>query len=278
MGTVAKTLLAGASLVLLLAACQRQEPAAAPAAQGGDPSLPAAVEEGVAPETPDLKDVIDINDRYVVGISYPSAAARYPGLARIVANYADEARGELMEAVEAFGNDKPSVPYELSLDFETLLDNPRFMVIKAEGSRYTGGAHGQPLVARFVWLPEQDKLLSADALITSPAGWQAVSAYAREQLHTQLSLRVEEEELAPEERVRLVRSADRMIKEGTTPEPDNFAQFQPVTGDTGKIAALRFVFPPYQVGPYSDGVQTVDVPASVLLPYVAPEYVELFAQ
>ncbi len=277
MRTVAKTLLAGGLLVTLLAACQRQEPAVAPAQQEDAP-LPAALEEGAVPETPELKDVIDINDRYVVGISYPPAAARYPGLARVIADYADEARKELMEAVEAFGNDKPSVPYELSLDFETLLDTPRFMVVKAEGSRYTGGAHGQPLVARFVWLPEQDRLLGVDALITEPQGWQAVSAHAREQLHTQLSLRVEEEELSPEERARLIRSADRMIREGTTPEPENFAQFQPVPGDAGRIAALRFVFPPYQVGPYSDGTQTVDVPASVLLPHIAPEYAELFVQ
>jgi hypothetical protein len=37
------------------------------------------------------------------------------------------------------------------------------------------------------------------------------------------------------------------------------------------------VFPPYQVGPYSDGAQTVVVPASVLLPHVADEYRPLFS-
>jgi len=40
--------------------------------------------------------------------------------------------------------------------------------------------------------------------------------------------------------------------------------------------ALRFVFPPYQVGPYADGTQTVDIPADVLLPKVAPAYRHLF--
>ena len=44
------------------------------------------------------------------------------------------------------------------------------------------------------------------------------------------------------------------------------------------MTAVRFVFPPYQVGPYADGTQTVDVPASVLLPHVAPEYAGLFAR
>jgi len=54
-------------------------------------------------------------------------------------------------------------------------------------------------------------------------------------------------------------------------------QFQPLTNDKGQITALRFVFPPYQVGPYSDGTQTADVPAAVLLPHVAAGYRELFA-
>ena len=41
--------------------------------------------------------------------------------------------------------------------------------------------------------------------------------------------------------------------------------------------ALRFVFPPYQVGPYSDGVQTVEVPAAVLRPYLADDVRGLFS-
>ena len=43
-----------------------------------------------------------------------------------------------------------------------------------------------------------------------------------------------------------------------------------------KLAGLRFVFAPYQVGPYSDGTQTVEVPADVLLPHIAPAYRSLF--
>jgi hypothetical protein len=45
----------------------------------------------------------------------------------------------------------------------------------------------------------------------------------------------------------------------------------------GRLSGLRFVFPPYQVGPYADGIQTVEVPAAVLLPHVAPAYRGLFA-
>ena len=54
--------------------------------------------------------------------------------------------------------------------------------------------------------------------------------------------------------------------------------FEPLVPELldGEMPALRFVFPPYQVGSYADGTQTVEVPAEVLLPHVAPGYRGLF--
>lgn len=269
---------AGVSLIalaLMLAACKREAdvaPAAAP---------PAAATIGetapAASATPALKDVIETTDKYIVGISYPPVVNKYPGLAREIAAYSDAARAGLMQAVAGFGNDKPPVPYELSLAYEQLLDTPQLVAVSADGSRYTGGAHGEPLVARFVWLPQQDKRLTADALVPKVEGWAAIGGYVREQLHTSVSVRAEADEMPPEQRMQFVRNADKMIDEGTEPDVDNFSQFQPLVGTDGKVTALRFVFPPYQVGPYADGTQMVDVPVAVLRPHLAPEYAGLFA-
>ena len=174
--------LLAATLVLALAACKREPDAARPPT-AATPETGAPATGPVAPEAPvDLKDVIETNERYVVGITYPPGIDRYPGLAKALSDYAQAARGELMEAVDGFGNDKPTAPYELSLSFEKLLETPQVVAVAADGSRYTGGAHGQPLIARFVWLPQQNHLLSANDLIATPAGWQAVSDYVREQL------------------------------------------------------------------------------------------------
>ena len=257
-------------LLLALAACRReadvpqaQTPAPSPSAQ--TPSAPVA-----------LKDVIETDPRYVIGISYPTGIDRYPGLAAELQRYAEAARGELMQAVEAMGSEKPPSPYDLSLSFTMLVDTPRVVAVAADGSSYTGGAHGNPLVARFVWLPERQALLRADDLIADPDGWRDVSAYVREQLHAALSQRIDADELEPVERAEVMRNAGKMIDDGSDPDIDNFDQFEPVLAD-GRLRAVRFVFPPYQVGPYSDGVQTVEVPASVLLPHVAAEYRPLFA-
>jgi len=148
--------------------------------------------------------------------------------------------------------------------------------VAADGSLYTGGAHGSPLIARFVWLPQRKAMLDAGALVPQPAGWQAISDFVREQLHTALSQRIDADDVPADDRADMLKQAGQMIDEGTEANAGSFSQFEPRLGPDGRIVALRFVFPPYQVGPYADGTQTVDVPADVLLPYVAPPYRSLF--
>lgn len=266
--TLVQAAMAATLLAAAVAGCERQAPA--PPAQA--PKPPAAQPQAVV-----LKDVVENDLRYVVGISYPPSVNAYPGLAAALQRYSDAARAELRQAVEGMGADKPPAPYDLSLSFSELAGTPQIVAIAADGSSYTGGAHGNPLIARFVWLPQQNRMLTATELIPDPAAWTGISAYVREQLHAALSQRVDADETPPEDRVEIVRNAGKMIDEGTAPNAANYAQFEPMVGPDGRLAGLRFVFPPYQVGPYSDGVQSVEVPAAVLLPRVAPAYRGLFA-
>ncbi|MEN5210099.1 DUF4163 domain-containing protein [Stenotrophomonas terrae] len=264
---------AAAVLLLALAGC-KQEEQGAPVAPVAEPvQAPVAA----APAAADLRDVIENTPSYVIGISYPPAASKYPGLANALSDYAGHAKADLLKSVAELGNDKPTAPYELSLAFDMLVETPAVVAVSADGSSYTGGAHGQPLVARFVWLPEQQQLLKADDLIADAKGWQAISDFAEDKLLEQATVRAQSEDMSPEEQQAQVRNLSKMIDEGTAADATNFGQFQPVMDAAGKIAALRFVFPPYQVGPYSDGTQTVDVPAAVLLPHVAADYRGLFA-
>lgn len=265
-------------LALAAVACQREaeapQPRQEPATQQAPEDPPQAPETAGAPV---LEDVIERDPRYVIGISYPPEAKQYPGLAAELHRYAQAAREELLQAVASMGEATPSAPYDLSLAFSVVVETPRVVAIAADGSSYTGGAHGNPLVARFVWLPRQEKMLRAQDLFKDEAGWRVVSDYVREQLHAALSTRVEAEDLEPAERVQTIRAAGRMIDEGSGPEPDNFEQFEPVMGLDGRITALRFVFPPYQVGPYADGTRSVVVPAEILAPYLAAPVRGLFA-
>lgn len=262
-------------IAVLLAGCGHEsgpQPLDVPASE---PVVEAAAP---APDpVPDMADVIETTPFYIVGISYPEAAVKYPPLARALHDYAEATRADLMQAVSGLKGQKPRMPYDLSLQFTTLVETPRVVAVAAEGSSYTGGAHGNPLVERFVWLPQMQQMLAAEQLIPDSANWKPVAGYVREQLMTALSQQLDgDDELGPEGRLQQMKDASAMIDAGTAPEVRNYSRFEPVMNADGSIRALRFIFPPYQVGPYSDGTQQVTVPASVLRPLVAPEYRELF--
>ena len=135
-----------------------------------------------------------------------------------------------MQAVSGMGAEKPTAPYDLSLSFTEVAATTQLVAIAADGSSYTGGAHGNPLVARFVWLPREDRQLTAAELVPDAKSWREISDYVREQLQTALSQRVDADKLPPDDRVEIVKGASRMIDEGTTPSADSFAQFEPVLG------------------------------------------------
>lgn len=265
----ARRLLSLTCLLVLATSCNRQAPT--PQDTATAPAKPQAT----APAP--LADVSETTPDYVIGISYPPMAAKYPGLAADLQRYANAARAELVQAAQQREKTAGAMPYDLSLSFTEVLDSPTLVAVAADGSSYTGGAHGAPLLARFVWLPRENQRLTAARLVPSKEGWETIAAVVREQLHTALSQRIDADDLPAGERAALVDSVGRMIDEGTAPQVANFEQFEPVVDPAGKITALRFVFAPYQVGPYSDGAQTVEVPAAVLLPHVAPAYRGLFA-
>ncbi len=258
-------------LVALLPACQQQTPAARPDAQVAN-----APGTSQAPGAVALEDVVETKPDYIVGISFPQAASNYPGLAQALKAYADAARSDLMQAVTGLKGQKPTAPYDLSLQFTGLVDSPSVVAVAVDGSSYTGGAHGNPLVARFVWLPKPGHLLTAQQLFPTANAWQLISDASREQLATSLSQRLDADDLEGAERAQQMQSSSKMLDAGTAPKAENFAQFEPVMDVGGRIRALRFVFPPNQVGPYVDGTRSVDIPARVLLPILAPEYRALF--
>lgn len=275
----AAVLLAGLAMV----ACDRGQgageapPGATVEATRAQPQTTPAPPPAVQLPKVELADVVETTSDYIIGISYPQSAGKYPLLAKLLKDYAAAARADLMQAVAARPADAQPAMYDLSLSFTEVLDTPALVAYAADGSSYTGGAHGVPLVERFVWLPQQRERLTASALVPDQEAWVAISKYVRERLHAALSQRADAAQLPPGQRAALIDSVGDIIKQGTAPDPALYAQFEPVAGANGKLVALRFAFPPYQVAPYSGGTRSVEVPASILLPHVAPQFRPLFA-
>ena len=279
-------------LLLALAACNRspQPPAqSTPAATPATSTAPAT-----ATTATDLRDISERGPKYMLGISFPPELRRYPAFAAEVQGDAEAVRADFMQQVAGNAGQGGADMFDLSLAYSMVAESPRIVAVAAEGTSYVGGAHGEPLLERYVWLLPENRRLTAAGLIPDAAGWGAVSAYVREQLMAQQRQRLggdddskgaangdagdsDDKAISAADRKQLLKNAADMIEEGTEPKAENFANFEPVLGADGKIAALRFVFPPYQVCPYSDGAQSVEVPAAVLLPLVAPTERGLFA-
>ncbi|WP_084602330.1 RsiV family protein [Thermomonas hydrothermalis] len=262
-------LLAICVALTVVAGCQQNQPVA----QDDEVAHPLA---NASAQAAGLHDVIETTPAYLIGISYPQAAAKYPPLADALQAYAAACRERLMRAVQALQGRKPAMPYDLSLQFSMVAETPRLVAVAASGSSYLGGAHGEPLEQRFVWLVAQQQMLAAEQLIPDAQGWRPVSDYVRGVLRDRMEQSLDEAGVQGEAREAARRLRMAMIEQGTQPDARHFALFEPVINADGSIRAIRFVFPPYQVGPYADGTQTVDVPARMLLPNVAPAYRALF--
>ncbi|HEY4582945.1 MAG TPA: DUF4163 domain-containing protein [Lysobacter sp.] len=265
----APVLAATVSACLLLAACHERD---APGLEAAPPARPAAA----VPAPVALKDVLETTPTHIIGISYPPELAKYPGLAAQARRYAQQAREQVVEAAKNRDKDDAPGPYELSLEFKLRHESPTMVVLAVDGSAYTGGAHGMPMIQRWVWLPGESRMLTAADLIPNPESWKRIAGDVRAQLGTELRQRLDADGVATEDRAALLKQATAMIEGGTEPGPEDFAVFEPVLDGDGRITALRFVFPPYQVGSYADGMRTVELPASRLLPEVAPAYRPLF--
>jgi hypothetical protein len=251
------------------------------AACGEDASTPAPRASVKPPATSaeprvELKDVLETTPTHIIGISYPPGLSRYPGLAAQARRYAEDARASVVEAIREQPADAAEAPFELSLEFKLKHESPRMVVLAVDGSSYTGGAHGMPLIQRWVWLPPENRLLTAADLFPRPDSWKVISAEVRGQLGAELARRVEADGMEASKRAEAVRTAGAMLEGGAVARPEDFAMFEPVFNGGGKISALRFVFPPYQVGTYADGMHTVELPAARLVQHVAPAYRTLF--
>lgn len=259
---------------LLLAACQRGDvdsasPSGSASASASQPAIPPT------PRT-QLKDELETASDHIIGISYPAGLARYPGLAADAQRYAAQARQQVLDAIKQRPPKAQDGPYELSLEFKLMHESPAMVVLAVDGSAYTGGAHGTPLIQRWVWLPSQNHRLTAADLFPRADSWERIAGDVRSQLHTALEQRLDADKVTPAERAAAIKSASELIDGGTEPDASDFAVFEPVLAGDGKIAALRFIFPPYQVGTYADGMRTVELPAARLVQEVAPTYRSLF--
>ena len=69
---------------------------------------------------------------------------------------------------------------------------------------------------------------------------------------------------------------DEWVVEGAGPDLKNYNIFVFVPDGNSKIEGLKFIFPPYQVGPYVEGEYEVTVPSAIFYNNLKSQYKNIF--
>jgi hypothetical protein len=247
------------SACLLASACGRDQdqPTTAPAAPAS--AKPAAASTVSGQLTDSAR-----SDKYQVAIHYPSLPAAQAPLAQALRQFGDHAKRDFLTTFDdpAQLPDTSSYPWKMTLDFKVVARTPDFVSVVAKGDSYTGGAHGNPILASFTYAVGEDRIVTLEDLFTDmPSGMQALAAVARADLKARLGT-------APDTGMG---SDANWIDTGTAPNAANYQVFSVHPGG-GRADGLQLWFAPYQVASYADGVQTVTVPAAAFAAQLKPGY------
>jgi len=237
----------------LLVACDRPGPPAVPQRAVAEVPVDALIDSAAS-------------EKYRYEIRYVALPPEDAPLAAALRAYGDKQKRDFLE--RSGGDSAPSEdanwPWQMHLGFELRSRNADFVSLLASGEAYTGGAHGNPLLASFVLHRPSRRVIALPELFVNPdAGLRAIAAEARRELRG---------------RQRAGENNDgRRIDDGAAPSAENYAVFLVDADAGGKAKGLEVIFPAYQVAGYAQGAQQVKVPAAKFRALLKPEFKSAFA-
>lgn len=279
------TLLAMTLATFALAACQHQpgDHAASAAASAVSSSAPviAAPTTTPAPSTASsapLPGDHAATRHYKIDITLPTLPADEATLADALRTTADNAKRQFVQALPdphadpEFANRQ----LEMIIDFKVIANTPAFTSVRESGMQDTGGAHPIPIQATFVYDRKAGKTLTLDDLFNDPdAARRALANYAHDTLLRRFTANAPKPgEGSPQAIREWKTNMLQMLNDGTKPTTVNYSLFVVRAGatDSAPSPGVTLIFPPYQVAPYVDGTQMVEVPASTFAKFLKPAF------
>lgn len=274
---------------LALAACQQPSGNPPPASAGyaagaGDSSsAPVIAAQPASADSVGLPGDHTETTQYKIAISMPNLPDTAKPLAGALRTTADAAKRQFLQALPDpdEGSASPRQQFALHLAFTVAARTAAFTSVRETGEVDTGGAHPAPVEGSFVFDHKANSVITLDDLFAQPdRARKALADFARAALAKRLLANAPEPgEASPTASREWMTNMQQMLDYGTQPTNVNFALFVVRAGAANDAPSpgLTLVFPPYQVAPYSDGTQTVDVPASVFAAFLKPAYRADFA-
>jgi Protein of unknown function (DUF3298)/Deacetylase PdaC len=276
-------LIAMAALIFDLTGCQQSA-----AALSDDPATtvmkPAIRKPDGTPLVPVVPKGATGEDKgYRYRINYPALQSDWRALDDAMHAYGEAQKKSFFTDLAKRPPIKPNeglalqTTWDLQIDLTVATETQAFVSVLANGSVFTGGAHPNPIVASFSEHVPSGKIVAIGDLFTNAdAGIKLLSAETRRQLKAQFDAKLRAQNTDPKILSEQLKNSAAMIDQGTQSTPDNFSAFL-VDGAGGKAIGLTIVFAPYQVAPYVDGAQQIEVPARIFYMQLKSDYRDAFA-
>lgn len=268
-----------------LAACgqratENTSAAAAPAATAAlaGASTPVIAAAPASASTVALPGDHAATQHYKIAIELPALPNGEQPLAAALRATADNAKRDFLQALP----DPTQLPefahrrFELRLDFKIAANTPTFTSVRETGMQDTGGAHPLPVEAAFVFDRKAGKLVTLDDLFADPdAARKALANFAHDALLKKFMAHAPKPgEGSPAALREWKANMVQMLNDGTRPTTVNYSLFVVRAGASAAAPSpgLALIFPPYQVAPYVEGTQVVDVPATLFAHWLKTGY------
>lgn len=206
------------------------------------------------------------SDKTEVSINYPYQVLEYPEIYEYL-------RKKVKTEKRDNGFDDTDIdlgmsghPWTLSIDMNNFAEGGRLASILGYVFTFTGGAHPNHSFFSVNFVKKSQEILTFKKLFDNEQeALDLISSFAIKDILRQKSERLHEKI-----------AKDEWVIEGAGPDLENYKIFIFIISEDSKIKGIKFIFPPYQVGPYAEGTYDVVVPSGVVYKYINTAYKNSF--
>jgi hypothetical protein len=205
-------------------------------------------------------------DKTNIKVTYPYQVIEYPEIFEFLKKKVETIKKDNGFEDQDIELGMSGYPWSLNIDMSNYVSGENAASILGYVFSFTGGAHPNHSYFSVKFdKNSQDMIKFTDLFDKTDTALNEISSYVIAEIKKQKSERLNEKI-----------SDDEWLVEGAGPDLKNYSIFVFVIDGKSKIEGLKFIYPPYQVGPYVEGEYEVTVPSAIFYNNLRSSYKDMF--
>jgi len=197
-----------------------------------------------------------------IKVTYPYKVLEYPRIYKYLKKNVETIKKENGFEDQDIELGLSGHPWSLNIDMSNYVSGEKVASILGYVFSFTGGAHPNHSYFSVNFDKTSQEIISIkDLFEDTETALEKISRFSISNILMQKSVRLNEKI-----------SEDEWLAEGAGPDLKNYSIFVFVPDENSRIEGLKFIFPPYQVGPYVEGEYEVTVPSAIFYNNLKSQY------